>query len=317
MIVNAKNPPIARPVDQLVATLDDALSLLKEFAHSGETLGVSHKDPASLLEQCLSLCAQHQAVTPEPIRLVHHFACTGGTLLCKCIAAMPNVQLLSEVDPLSTVLEQPSKPRFASTDMVTLMRQSTRGATPELIIELFLNNLKIIHSDAVTLGQRLVVRDHAHSHFCFGREIQARPSLRAMVSSRFPIRSVLTVRHPLDSFLSLEANGWVNFWPATIDEYCKRYIAFLRAYEGVPVFKYENFIAAPQEVMRKLCFLLEIPYSDQFIDLFSVFKLTGESGRRSNFIEYRPRRLVNERLSKELDQSHHYQVLRTTLKYAE
>jgi hypothetical protein len=228
---------------------------------------------------------------------------------------MPNVQLLSEVDPLSTVLEQPSKPRFAATDMVTLMRQSTRGARPELFIELFLNNLKIIHSETVSLGQRLVIRDHAHSHFCFAREIEARSSLREMVSSRFPIRSIVTVRHPLDSFLSLEANGWVNFYPATIDEYCKRYIAFLHAYEGVPVLKYESFIAAPDEVMGRICLLLEIPYSDQFIDLFSVFELTGESGRRSNFIEYRPRRPVNERLSKELDRAHHYQVLRAMLKY--
>jgi hypothetical protein len=316
--MTGKNPLIRRPVDQLVAALDDALSLLKEFAHSSDqAIRVLHKDPANLLEQCLSLCAQHQAVTPEPIRLVHHFACTGGTILCKCIAAMPNVQLLSEVDPLSTVLQHPGEPRFASTDMVTLMRQSTRGAKPELLIELFLNNLMIIHSDTVTLGQRLVIRDHAHSHFCFGSEIQARPSLRAMVFSRFPIRSVVTVRHPLDSFLSLEANGWVNFRPATIDEYCKRYIAFLHTHEGVPVLKYESFIAAPHEEMRKVCSLLEIPYSDQFIDLFSVFRLTGESGRRSNFIEYRPRRSVNERLSAELNQSDNYQVLREMLSYGE
>jgi len=316
--VSAKNSLIRRPVDQLVAALDEALNLLNEFAHnSDETINVSHKDPASLLEQCLSLCAQHQDVAPEPIRLVHHFACTGGTLLCKCIAAMPNVQLLSEVDPLSTVLEQPGKPRFSATDMVTVMRQSTRGANAELLIELFLNDLGIIHTDTITLGQRLVVRDHAHSHFCFGSEIQARPSLREIVSSRFPIRSVVTVRHPLDSFLSLEANGWLNFSPATIDEYCRRYIAFLNAYEGVPVLKYETFISAPHEVMRNVCSLLEISYSDQFIDLFGVFRLTGESGRRSNFIEYKPRRPVNERLSKEIHQSNHYQTLRAMLEYGE
>jgi hypothetical protein len=317
LIIKTKNSPTLRPVDQLVATLDDALDLLQEFSHSGETVRVSSQSPASLLEQCLLLCAQQQSVTPEPIRLVHHFACTGGTLFCKCLAAMPNVQLLSEVDPLSTMLEQPNKPRFAATDMVTLMRQSTRGAKPEQIIELFLNNLEIIQSDAVAQGQRLIVRDHAHSHFCFGGEILVRPSLRAMVASRFPIRSVVTVRHPLDSFLSLEENGWVTFWPPTFDEYCERYIAFLDAYEGVPVVKYESFIAAPHEVMRKICLLLEVPYSDQFIDLFSVFKLTGESGRGANFIAYRPRRPVHEALSKESDQSHHYRILQAKLNYGE
>jgi hypothetical protein len=109
----------------------------------------------------------------------------------------------------------------------------------------------------------------------------------------------------------------VNFCPATIDEYCRRYIAFLHAYEGVPVLKYESFVAAPHEVMRNVCSLLEIPYSDQFIDLFSVFILTGESGRRSNFIEYKPRRPVSEQLSKEMHHSYHYQALRAMLKYGE
>jgi hypothetical protein len=315
--MTAKNPHSPRPVDHLVATLDDALGLLEEFAQSSKTIRASHQNPVSLLEQCLSLCAQHQAVTPEPIRLLHHFACTGGTLFSKCIAAMPNVQLLSEVDPLSAMLEQTGKPRFAATDMVTLMRQSTRGAKQELIIELFLNNLGIVHSDAVSLGQRLVVRDHTHSHFCFGSDIQQRPSLRAIVSSRFPTLSIVTVRHPLDSFLALEANGWVSFYPSTIDEYCKRYLVFLQAYEEAPVFKYESFVDTPHEVMRKICLVLEIPYSDQFVDLFSAFTLTGESGRGANFIEFRPRRPVSERLSKELDQSHHYRDLKAALNYGE
>jgi hypothetical protein len=164
--MNANNPLIRRPVGQLVTALDEALSLLNEFVrHNDEAISVSHKDPASLLEQCLSLCAQHQAITPEPIRLVHHFACTGGTLFCKCIAAMPNVQLLSEVDPLSTVLEQPGKPRFASTDLLTVMRQSTRGANSELLVELFINNLAIIHSHSVTLGQRLVIQGSCTQSF--------------------------------------------------------------------------------------------------------------------------------------------------------
>src|ERR1022692_5628 len=315
--MNAKNPPIRRPIDQLIATLNDALDLLKEFSHSSQTVPIPNQNPASLLEQCRALCAQHQAATPEPIRLLHHFACTGGTLISKCIATMPNVQLLSEVDPLSSPLEQPSKPRFAATDMVTLMRQSTRGVKRELIIELFLNNLELIYANTIKLGQRLILRDHAHSHFCFGSEIPERPSLSAMVSSRFAIRSVVTVRHAISSFFSLEANGWVHFSPFTFDEYCKRYLTFLRTYNGVPTIKYEDFIDTPHEVMRKICFLLDIPYLDNFADLFSVFALTGESGRSGDFIQHQPRRTVDNRLEMEMNQSRHYRILRARLEYDE
>jgi hypothetical protein len=315
--MNAKNPPISAAIDQLTATLNDALDLLKEFSHGSQTVPIPSQNPASLLEQCRALCAQHQAATPDPVRLVHHFACTGGTLISKCIATMPNVQLLSEVDPLSTTPEQPSKPRFAASDMVTLMRQSTRGVNRDLIIEMFLNNLQLIYANTIKLGQRLVLRDHAHSHFCLGSEIPERPSLSAMVSSRFVIRSVVTVRHPLDSYLSLEANSWVHFSPSTFDEYCKRYLAFLRTYDGVPIIKYEDFVDAPQETMRKICFLLDIPYLDKFADLFGVFELTGESGRSGDFIQYQPRRAVGKQLERELELSRHYRILGARLQYDE
>ena len=34
-------------------------------------------------------------------RAIHHFACSGGTVISKCVAAMPHVALLSEVNPLN------------------------------------------------------------------------------------------------------------------------------------------------------------------------------------------------------------------------
>ena len=138
--------PVLHSVENITAEIDAALDLLKEFSLTREPLTSKIKTPATLLEQCMSICAQQHSTTPAPIRTVHHFACTGGTLICKCIAAMPNIQLLSEVDPLSTLLKSTVKPQFAPTDMVKLMRQSTRGVSDELIIELFLNNLEIIYS---------------------------------------------------------------------------------------------------------------------------------------------------------------------------
>ena len=35
------------------------------------------------------------------IHTVHHLACTGGTVISKCLAAMPKVALVSEVNPLN------------------------------------------------------------------------------------------------------------------------------------------------------------------------------------------------------------------------
>jgi hypothetical protein len=312
--VPSEIPPI-HPVKQLATALDDALGLLSEFSPARELRGPTDQTPASLLDQCVALCEQQQASPREPIRTLHHLACTGGTLMSKCIAAMPNTQVLSEVDPLSTMQHNPNKPRFAPTDMVQLMRQSTRGVSSQIVIDLFLNNLETIYSETVHAGQRLILRDHAHSHFCIGGAIPDRPSFHELIQSRFPVLSVVTVRHPLDSFLSLKSNGWIQFNPPTFDEYCGRYIAFLNAHEGIPVIRYEDFVNTPQEVMSEICSRLEIPFSDQFIDLFSVFALTGDSGRRGNVIESKPRRPINADLAADLAGSANYRLLQERLKY--
>lgn len=318
LILTSKKPPAFLTMEKLTSILDDALSLLKESSYLPEQFCNAQDTPASLLDQCLRLCDQHKAVkSPEPIRTVHHFACTGGTLISKCIAAMPNTQLLSEVDPLSDAAAvQAKKTRFAPTDVITLMRQSTRGIDAKLIIDLFLNNLGIIYSESIRLGQRLVLRDHAHGHFCVGLKIPERPSLREIISTRFETLSLVTVRHPIDSFLALKNNEWVHFTPSTFDEYCRRYMLFLESYKDVPVIRYEDFVNNPSEVMPDVCNLLKVPFNGQFVDLFSVLEMSGDSGRRGGQIKRRPRRKMIIDVSGELNKSINYRNLCEKLDYS-
>jgi hypothetical protein len=321
---NSELPNIAQALEpqssiaqKLTTELDEALRLLGEYRSVSDTQnsGEAASFSSSLLQQCLALCEDHSAAQPEPIRTVHHFACTGGTLISKCIASMPNVQLLSEVDPLSTPVKQPPRPQFAPTDMITLMRQSPRGATAEQLIEIFLGELRIIYSHTNQDGLRLVLRDHAHSHYCRGTEIPERPSLREMVAGEFPILSVVTVRDPVDSYLSLKANGWIHFLPATFDEYCRRYLAFLHAYENEPIVRFEDFVANPEFEMARICRILDMPLNPDFQNLFAVQRLTGDSGRSGMSIDNRPRRHVNTELAAEIEPSTKYGELREILGY--
>lgn len=309
--------PTSSAVEKLTSAIDDALALLKETSYSRGSFASVDDNPASLLQQCVDMCAQHEAVVAsEPIRTIHHFACTGGTLICKCLATMPNTQLLSEVDPLSTLLQAKAQ-IFAPTDIVTLLRQSTRGVSSGVIIDLFLNNLKTIYSETVRLGQRLVLRDHAHSHYCVGAEIPERPSFRQMIAANFETLSLVTVRHPIDSFLALEANKWLHFSPKTFDEYCKRYLAFIHVNEGVPIIRYEDFVHTPKDIMKNVCELFKMPFNEQFADLFSVIKMTGDSGRKGNIIKSRPRLPITNHLQADIEASENFQVLLKLLQYAE
>jgi len=302
-------------VDKLLTALDDALLLLGDFSVAGDIATVS-ENPASLLDECLELCAKRDAISLEPVRTLHHFACTGGTLLSKCLAVMPNVQLISEIDPLSTMLDKSDgKPRFAPSDMIRLLRQSTRGASRRQILEIFRVSLASIYAGVVRSGQRLVLRDHAHGHYCLGEMVPERPSLRDLVAEQFPVLSVVTVRHPLDSYLALLNNQWLVFSPAGLDEYCRRYLVFLSDHAGVPIVKYEDFVESPDERVMELCGYLGLPYNEDFPALFSAFQLTGDSGRSGNAIARRARRHVGERLAGEAVISPHYRSLLQQLGY--
>ncbi len=313
--MSKKKRLLVKSAGDLVSAIDEALALLRESPYGEKTKLSCQGDPGSLLEQCIALCEKTEANTMEPIRTIHHFACTGGTLFCKCLAVMPNAQLLSEVDPLSTFEINVNRPKFSPTDMVTLLRQSTSGDENELVIEMFLSNLEIIYKSMFALGKRLIIRDHAHSHYCVGEDIPGRPNLRQIIMQRLPVCSVVTVRNPLDSYLSLVNNKWLNFTPPTFDEYCRRYLIFIDSYNDVPILKYEDFVVSPYESMGTLCNLLDLSYSDQFIDVFNVIKLTGDSGRSSGEILARPRRAIAESLRQEVSESENYEKIRMVLKY--
>jgi hypothetical protein len=230
---------------------------------------------------------------------------------------MPNVQLLSEINPFSMMNVVPNRPSFAPTDFIKQMRQSTRGTSNTLISELFLSNLQIIYSESNKKGLRLILRDHAHSQFCTGSKVSTSPTLGSLVASRFDTLSIVTVRHPLQSYISIRKSDWLHFQPATFDEYCKRYLAFLHSHSGNPVFKYEDLVHDPAPTMGRICDSLEITFSDQFNLLFNAFNLTGDSGRgkENDVIQALEDKKIDEPLAQEIDESRHYPALLKYLNY--
>lgn len=249
------------------------------------------RDPAlaqmlAAIDDALALASGRAAEAPAaPVRTLHHFACTGGTLVAKCVAALPSVQLLSEVDPLSRYVPPGD---FTPTDMVLLLRRSSQGVSDSLLAELFAAQVRVLQADAQARGLHLVLRDHAHSQFCHGSVVEERPTLREMLPAGLPVLSLVTVRHPLDSFVSLARAGWLHFDPRSVDTYCRRYHLFLDRHAGLPVLRYEDFVAAPQVAMQALCRALALDYDPRFAERFGLYRLSGDSGRSGERIAARP-----------------------------
>ena len=247
-----------------------------------------------------------------PVRLIHHLACTGGTLISRCIAAQPDTWVLSEVDPLSPFVPG----GFLPTDLIGLSRFGSRPADTETQIELFQAGLAVLYAQARRQGVHLVLRDHSHGQFNFGEAVAERPTLRAIVEGVYPTRALVTMRHPFDTFLSLQDTGWVkHFSPPTIDEYARRVHAFLDAHAGCPLIRYEDFVADPAATMQRICEVLGLGYNPDFIESFAAIELSGDSGRRGDRISPRPRRAYPPVLEEEARASEAFQTLLDRLDY--
>ena len=256
-------------------------------------------------------------MTPEPIRILHHFACTGGTLIGRIVASMPNVVLLNEIDPLSRLhLERPKQP-FVPTDFIAALRYSRRDVNDETIASMFMAALNVLRTELLETGRHLVLRDHTHSHFCVGADIAARPNLREICTALDAPRSVVTVRHPLFSYVSLTERRWVHFEPKNLEEYARRYMVFLDAYSESPIYRYEDLVQNPQVVTRQICESLALPFISSFEDTLSAFSFSGDSGRSGNHIQERPPKSVPLAIMAEANVSQSFLQLCDRLGYSD
>jgi hypothetical protein len=284
------------------------------------SLGWLQKEGADLLRQVdlghlAKFLEQRPAREPTPVRTIHHFACTGGTLISRGLQSQPNTLLLSEVDPLSTLQFKTQRSRFAPTDPILLARGALNPIDETTAVEMFVASVKALHGRMRQIGRHLILRDHAHSHYCTEVDWSARPGLANMLVGVVPLRSIVSVRHPIDSFIALERNNWCHFSPFTLEEYSRRYLAFLSAYEHVPIVRYERFVSDPDETMREICMHLALSYNPDWKALISIMKMSGDSGRRGDKIAPRSRRDYTEDLVQEAQASVSYLDLCQRLGY--
>lgn len=256
----------------------------------------------SALEQLSQRCLQQsdliQAHQPEPMRLVHHFACTGGTLISRALAAQPNSLMLSELDPLSLIS---TKGRFAPSDVLQMASLNREQLSPETKVAVFCAGLKALYKDAVAEGRHVIVRDHTHSHFCAAPAPETRPLITDMLRPLFNLRNIITVRHPLDSYAALLVNNWAGPAVKTLGTYADRYIKFLDSYPDIPLFYYEDFVSDPDKICQQMTQALELAFNPHWQDILPATSLSGDSGRRSNEIALRPRRTIRPSLQKEIE----------------
>lgn len=303
--------------------LDDALKLLENRAftakpnseNSNSAKHLQLDETKSLIERCEKAINKNSHGVKPTLRVIHHLACSGGTLVSKCIAALPNVFLLSELHPTSQLHMGGGKPKFLPTDVITQSRYASVPDVDSLAWEIFIDSIKTTERHVSNFGGHLVIREHTHSDFCVGESFTKHSSVVEHLANEFDVLRVATLRNPIDSYLSLLSNNWEHFEPKGFDEYCKRVNAFVSEYSTDQVIRYEDFVDNPKENVQKMAKILNLPFSDGFLDTFDIFKVTGDSGRGGSVIAKRERREFSNQFLEEVTTSRYFKKIAKKFRY--
>ncbi|MEX0642058.1 MAG: hypothetical protein WD468_05125 [Pirellulales bacterium] len=233
----------------------------------------------------------------QPTRMIHHLARTGGTLISKCIGAMQDVYLLSEINPLGTGRFNPLRQAH---DWFKLVDSEEVEEIEPGNEERFRAAIILLKRRCVERGGLLVLRDWSHLDFlgfpfnpCPTQTLNLRDSLLPLGSAK----SIATIRNPIDQYLSLKRLEILQ--PAWDEEKVWSGIrAFAESVQGMPWIRYEDFVSSPKKMMQKISESLGLLYDDSFIDNWHRYKtITGDtSSNRSNQF----RRTVRSPVSPEL-----------------
>ena len=236
------------------------------------------------------------------LRIIHHWPCSGGTLISKCIASLPNIIFLNEVHPYAYLRHMKiDETEYLPTDIIRQLSFKRNGRNSNLCNAAFAGAVKEINKKTCEMNNYLLIRDHSYIDYFVGPFPRKNSLIHELFSESNQLLRIFTVRHPLDSWLSLKLNQWdkaVQF--NSFDEYCLRIKIMIEAMKDVPIIYYEKFCINPEMVMRHISKSLEIKFHKSFLNNFNSINLSGDSGRKSQDIIPRERREAESQFKKNI-----------------
>lgn len=220
-------------------------------------------------------------MTSRPtIRVLHHLARSGGTLISRCLASMAGVAVLSEIHPAGAAIHYPHyDPVEQAMRWYNLIDADERARLGRTTPERFADAIALIRERAEARGLALVIRDWTQLDYLglpFRRETSARLETVAALEDRFEIRSFATMRHPIGQWLSLRKISGTN--EMTLEGFLAGYRRFAEDAVQMGFVRYEDFTATPEASLHQIATGLALPYDPSFIDRWTDYRnMTGDT----------------------------------------
>lgn len=228
------------------------------------------------------MSSEAQAERPA-LAIIHHMARTGGTVICRCLASMENVVLLSEIHPLGVRMFNPLEQAHSWYGLLA-PQDLPSGKSAAMN---FSQAIQLIWERCQAAGKTLVLRDWSHLDFTGVPFTQ--PGYRSLLveslQGDFKLLRHATVRHPVDQWLSLSRQQ-VYRRKLGQARFLKGYEEFARFAEAAGFSRYEDFTRNPTSVLKTICKALNVEFDANYEGKWQDYRnitgdvLPGRAGRK-------------------------------------
>ncbi len=203
---------------------------------------------------------------------------SGGTLISKCLGSMGSVALLSEIHPMGAQQFNPLQQAVVWHNLISKgeAKSWTRSRRPMS----FADVMGEINKRARERGAALVVREWSHLDVIGHPFVQPsmRPVMIEELAGRFEIAQAITVRHPVDQYLSLVRLDVVK--GMTVEGYLRGCRVFAEWAQAEGFVRYEDFTADPDASLRALCERLRVEFDPSYAQRWAAYdKVTGDTAK--------------------------------------
>lgn len=261
---------------------------------------------------------RRRIMNKHPIRILSNMARAGGTLVSRCLGAMRDTVLLSEIHPLGM---QMFNPLSQARDWYGLLNDDDLSSRQYS----FTDAIELIQQRSLAAGKNLVIRDWAHLDFIgipFVEQPAYRNQLVESLAGSYDIQQVSLVRHPADQWLSTK-DLMVLEGRLDLETFLAGYRRYAELAATGKFMRYEDFTRDPAAQMKRLCDLLQLDYDADFITTWQNNKrVTGDTSgqsRGSQFHTIQPlqRRAVDRQLLETLSGNADFRLSLELLGYTE
>lgn len=219
------------------------------------------------------------------------FARSGGTVLNQCLGCLPNVVILSEVNPLGGGSGKDS------VSYQTVKEQAKNWYQIELKSDNFVEQVIELEKICANTGKYLLVRDWTFVNFTPLINNNWNPPNTLMtieaLEGKCNLISFAFVRDSIDVWISRGTPNAKDFF----DSYLRYIKAIIK--EDIPIFKYEDFCKNSGFVLRRICEVTGLEYRKTYEKYKNFHQVNGDiqilsRGRRQGAIKPLPRKLISK-----------------------